>query len=32
VQKVADDHLPAGVKVVKGDLLFPRLTDEAPSA
>jgi methionyl-tRNA synthetase len=28
VQKVADEHLPAGSRVVKGDLLFPRLADE----
>src|SRR6195952_740694 len=28
VQKVADEHLPAGSAVVKGDLLFPRLVDD----
>jgi methionyl-tRNA synthetase len=30
VQKVADEHLPAGSKVVKGDLLFPRITEDEP--
>ncbi len=32
VQKVADEHLPAGSAVVKGDLLFPRLADEGAEA